>query len=102
MCYAHNHNCVHGNFNLSKVIAQKVVQAAGVRSSSCGLYCASKDVAAQKTESTSTAWNKALPDKDEHQKHMEAGYNFYVTNFEPYKVYQILKSFQSKNSYKRL
>ena len=59
MYYAHKHNCVHGNFNLSKVIAQKVVQAAGSRSSSCGLNCTSKEVAAQKPESTPGAWNKA-------------------------------------------
>ena len=97
MCYAHKHNCVHGNFNLSKVIAQKVVQAAAPCSSSRVHICTGKDAAAQKTESTPGAQNTALPEQDKHQKH-----NFYVTNFEPYRVYQILKSFQCKDNYKRL
>lgn len=79
MCYAHKHNCVHGNFNLSKVIAQKVVQAAAPRSPSCGHNSPSQHAAAQKEGSTSRVQNIASLEKDEHQKH-----NFYVTNFEPY------------------
>ena len=80
LAYAHGHNLVHGNFNLSKVLCQKV--AAGCQSDP------------NLTGKLATQHQRASIDWDID--------NFYIVNFEPYQVYRYLEQYSKAGKLQKL
>ena len=77
MAHAHKHGLVHGNLSPAKILVQKLP-------TNQNLY---KNMALEIKEHRDVKEMRFIPWQD--------NYDFQVTNFEPYKVYQLMRQYQS-------
>ena len=88
--HAHDQNLIHGNFNLSKVIAQRLAKNKE-----------NKNVTSSNSSRVGLGSAKESGSSEDFNREDLDSYNYFLTNFEPWRVDQKIKEFENNGHFRR-